>query len=73
MERGNLPRRHALAPRVRKGGSLGKERERMRQRVTCWQAFYHCTRPHQSLRVRLLAPEGGGAGGIPLRWHLTFS
>ena len=50
VERVNLTLRQALAPLVRKTPSFCKDRERLRQRVIFFQAFYNVARPHMSLR-----------------------
>jgi|SRR5882724_584474 len=49
VERVNLTLRQALAPLVRQTSSFCKDRERMRQRVVFFQAFYNVARPHMSL------------------------
>jgi hypothetical protein len=50
VERVNLTLRQALAPLARKTSSFCKDRERMRQQVVFFQAFYNVARPHMSLR-----------------------
>jgi len=71
VERVNLTLRQALAPLVRKTSSFCKDRERLRQRVVFFQAFYNVARPHMSLRQRChctsahatvrFVPAGGSA------------
>ena len=53
VERVNLTLRQALAPLGRKTYSFCKNRERLRQRVVFFQAFYNVARPHMSLRQPL--------------------
>ena len=50
VERVTLTLRQALAPLGRKPASFCKDRERLRQRVVFFQAFYNVARPHMSLR-----------------------
>src|SRR5499425_1648734 len=64
VERVNLTLRQALAPLVRKTSSFCKDRERLRQRVVFFQAFYNMARPHMSLRQPLLLPERTSRGAI---------
>jgi len=67
VERGNVTWRQALAPLARKTSSFCKDRERMRQRVVFFQAFYHMARPHLSLRQQLPPHERKCQGAIRLR------
>jgi len=53
VERVTLTMRQALAPLTRKTSSFCKDRERLRQRVVFFQAFYNMARPHMSLRQPL--------------------
>src|SRR6266487_4447126 len=53
VERVNLTLRQALAPLTRKTASFCTHRERLRQRVVFFQAFYNVARPHMSLRQPL--------------------
>lgn len=69
VERVNLTLRQALAPLVRKTSSFCKERERMRQRVVFFQAFYNVARPHMSLRRQLPMRERNRHGAIRPRWR----
>jgi hypothetical protein len=65
----NLTLRQALAPLVCQTSSFCKDRERLRQRVIFFQAFYNAARPHMSLRRPLLMHEGPRQGAICLRWQ----
>jgi hypothetical protein len=69
VERVNLTLRQALAPLVRKTPSFCKDRERLRQRVIFFQAFYNVARPHMSLRQPLPLHERQGHGAIRPRWQ----
>jgi hypothetical protein len=69
VERVNLTLRQALAPLARKTYSFCKDRERMRQRVLFFQAFYNVARPHMSLRQQLPLQERTGHGAIRPRWR----
>jgi IS1 family transposase len=69
VERVNLTLRQALAPLARKTYSFCKDRERMRQRVVFFQAFYNVARPHMSLRQQLPLQERTGHGAIRPRWR----
>lgn len=69
VERVNLTLRQALAPLARKTSSFCKDRERMRQRVVFFQAFYNMARPHMSLRQQLPPHERKCHGAIRLRWQ----
>jgi hypothetical protein len=69
VERLHLPVRQALAPLVRKTSSFCKERERLRQRVVCFQAFYHVARPPMSLRRPLPLRKRTHHGALRPRWR----
>ena len=69
VERVNLTLRQALAPLARKTSSFCKDRERMRQRVVFFQAFYNVARPHMSLRRQLPMRERTRHGAIRPRWR----
>ena len=69
VERVNLTLRQALAPLARKTSSFCKDRERMRQRVVFFQAFYNMARPHMSLRQQLPPHARKCQGAIRLRWQ----
>ena len=69
VERVNLTLRQALAPLARKTSSFCKDRERMRQRVVFFQAFYNVARPHMSLRTPLPMHERKRQGAIRPRWR----
>jgi IS1 family transposase/transposase-like protein len=69
VERVNLTLRQALAPLARKTSSFCKDRERMRQRVVLFQAFYNVARPHMSLRRQLPVRERNRHGAIRPRWR----
>ena len=69
VERVNLTLRQALAPLGRKTYSFCKDRERLRQRVVFFQAFYNVARPHMSLRQQLPLHERAHHGAICPRWR----
>jgi IS1 family transposase/transposase-like protein len=69
VERVNLTLRQALAPLARKTSSFCKDRERMRQRVVFFQAFYNVARPHMSLRQPLPLHKRTRRGAICPRWQ----
>jgi IS1 family transposase len=69
VERVNLTLRQALAPVARKTASFCKDRERMRQRVVFFHAFYNVARPHMSLRQPLPLHERTRHGAICPRWR----
>ena len=69
VERVNLTLRQALAPLPRKTSSFCKDRERLRQRVVFFQAFYNVARPHMSLRQPLPLHERIRHGAICPRWR----
>ena len=69
VERVNLTLRQALAPLGRKTSSFCKDRERLRQRVVFFQAFYNVARPHMSLRQPLPLHERTRHGAIRPRWQ----
>ena len=69
VERVNLTLRQALAPLARKTSSFCKDRERMRQRVIFFHAFYNVARPHMSLRQPLPLHERTRHGTICPRWR----
>jgi IS1 family transposase/transposase-like protein len=69
VERVNLTLRQALAPLARKTSGFCKDRERMRQRVVFFQAFYNVARPHMSLRQPLPLHERTRHGAICPRWR----
>jgi IS1 family transposase/transposase-like protein len=69
VERVNLTLRQALAPLARKTSSFCKDRERMRQRVVFFQAFYNVARPHMRLRRQLPMRARHRHGAIRPRWR----
>jgi IS1 family transposase len=69
VERVNLTLRQALAPLARKTSSFCKDRERLRQRVVFFQAFYNMARPHMSLQQPLARHEQRHHGAIRPRWR----
>src|SRR6267154_1677992 len=69
VERVNLTLRQALAPLVRKTSGFCKDRERLRQRVVFFQAFYNVARPHMSLQQPLAQHEQTRHGAIRPRWR----
>jgi IS1 family transposase len=69
VERVNLTLRQALAPLTRKTSSFWKDRERLRQRVVFFQAFYNVARPPMSLRQPLPLHERTRHGAICPRWR----
>ena len=69
VERVNLTWRQALAPLARKTSSFCKDRERLRQRVVVFQAFYNMARPHMSLRQPLPLQDRTCHGVIRPRWR----
>src|SRR5262250_3479054 len=69
VERVNLTLRQALAPLARKTSSFCKDRERLRQRVIFFQAFYNAARPHMSLQQPLPLHERTRHGAICPRWR----
>jgi len=68
-ERINLTLRQALAPLARKTSSFCKDRERLRQRVVFFQAFYNMASPHMSLQQPLAQPEQTRHRAIRPRWR----
>ena len=54
---------------LRKTYSFCKDRERLRQRVVLFQAFYNMARPHMSLRQQLPLRERTRQGAIRHRWR----
>src|SRR3989454_10274719 len=68
VERVNLTLRQALAPLTRKTASFCKDRERLRQRVVFFQAFYNMARPHMSLRLSLPDQDQHVLGLIQPKW-----
>jgi hypothetical protein len=69
VERVNVTVRQALAPLARKTSSCCKDRERLRQRVVLYQAFYNMARPHMRLRQPLPLHERTRHGAIQPRWR----
>jgi IS1 family transposase len=69
VERVHLTLRQALAPLPRKTASFCKDRERLRQRVVFFQAFYNVARAPMRLRQPLPLPAGTRRGAIRPRWR----
>ena len=69
VERVHLTLRQALAPLGRKTSSFCKDRERFRQRVGFFQAFYNVARPHMSLRQQVPLHERTRHGVICPPWR----
>ncbi len=69
VERVTLTLRQALAPLTRKTTRFWKDRERLRQRVVFFQAFYHVARPHMRLRQPWPLHERIRPGALRPRWR----
>jgi len=69
VERVHLTLRQALAPLARQTSSFCTDRERRRQRVVFFPAFYNVARPHLSLRRPLPMCERTRQGAIRPRWR----
>jgi hypothetical protein len=69
VERVHLTWRQALAPLTLKTTSFCKDRDRLRQRVVFFQAFYNGARPPMSLRQPLPLHERIRHGAIRPRWR----
>ena len=69
VERVNLTLRQALAPLARKTSSFCTDRERLRQRVVFFQAFYNVARPQMSLRRQLPLRKRTHHGALRPRWR----
>jgi len=69
VARVHLTVRQALAPWARKTYSFCKDRERMRQRVVFFQAFYKVARPHMRVRRPLPMRARTRHGAIRPRWR----
>jgi len=57
LERLNLTIRHALSPLTRKTLGFSKKRENLIKQTTFFQAFYNVTRPHISLREKIIETD----------------
>lgn len=68
VERAHPRLRQALAPLARKTSRFWKDRERLRQRVVCFQAFDHVARPHRSVRQPWPRHERTRHGAMCPRW-----
>jgi len=53
IERVNLTIRQGIAPLSRRTWSLAKSQESLLIHVHWWRSFYHFSRPHQSLRIKV--------------------
>jgi transposase InsO family protein len=53
IERLNLTIRQGVAPLGRRTWSLAKSNEYLLLHVHWWRAYYHFSRPHESLQVRV--------------------
>jgi len=69
VERVHLTLRQALAPLARQTSSFCTDRERRRQRVVFFPAFYNVARPHLSLRRPLPMCARTRQGAIRPRWR----
>ena len=61
IERVNLTVRHGVAALARRTWATAKPAPHLLAHLKWWRAYYHCVRPHVSLRVALVQPrERGG-------------
>jgi transposase InsO family protein len=61
IERVNLTVRHGVAALARRTWATAQQAPHLLAHLEWWRAYYHCVRPHVSLRVALVQPrERGG-------------
>ena len=61
IERVNLIVRHGIAALARRTWATAQQSPYLLAYLEWWRAYYHCVRPHASLRVALVQPrERGG-------------
>jgi transposase InsO family protein len=61
IERVNLTVRHGRAALARRTWATAQQSPQLLASLEWWRGYYHCVRPHEALRVKLVQPlERGG-------------
>ena len=69
VERVNLIIRQSIAVLVRRTWSTAQVTPQLHAHIQWWQAYYHFSRPHASLRLVLAQPMDRGGKRLPLRYR----
>jgi IS1 family transposase/transposase-like protein len=69
IERVNLTVRHAIAALARRTWATAQQSPYLLAHLEWWRAYYHCVRPHESLRVALKQPRERGGNRLEQRYR----
>ena len=67
IERVNLTVRHGVAALARRTWATAQQSPPLLAHLEWWRAYDHFVRPHESLRVRLVQPQGRGGKRLAQR------
>ncbi len=72
IERVNLTIRYGIAALARRTWATAQQSPQLRANLEWWRAYYHCVRPHESLRVAFAEPRERGGKRLAQRyWQRT--
>src|SRR5215470_12246391 len=71
IERVNLTVRHGVAALARRTWATAQQSAHLLAHLEWWRAYYHCVRPHASLRMTLVQPREPPGDGRLARCSLT--
>ena len=69
IERVNLTVRHGIAALARRTWATAQQSPSLLAHLEWWRAYYHCVRPHESLRVALKQPRERGGKLLAQRYR----
>jgi IS1 family transposase/transposase-like protein len=69
IERVNLTVRHGVAGLARRTWATAQQSPQLLAHLEWWRAYYHCVRPHEALRVRLVQPRERGGKSLAQRYR----
>jgi transposase InsO family protein len=69
IERVNLTVRHGVAALARRTWATSQQAPHLQAHLQWWRAYYHCVRPHASLRVPLMQPRERGGKLVAQRYR----
>ncbi len=69
IERVNLTVRHGVAALARRTWATAQQSPQLLASLEWWRAYYHYVRPHEALRVKLVAPRERGGKRLAQRYR----
>ena len=69
IERVNLTIRHGIAALARRTWATAQQSPHLFAHLEWWRVYYHCVRPHASLRVALVQPRERGVNRLAQRYR----